>query len=354
MSDPVDFGVGPIANPTFSTGFTQLDRALDAVIPGENIMWVLNDTSLAAFVCQHITDAAGANPVIKVRYEDIESQRFQLSGRCVVLVSDFPRTQEISANASNPAAKTLTRLAQSTFHSADSVCHWLVAADDPGLASWSWAMQIVISVFSDAFIVQRSDGRVTPRGRVPTPTGAAAADGVSERSAPRSNSLGDGVRAARTHRGWSQAELARRVGVTASAISQVERGLAGISLDTALEIADQLCTTIEALNRGDASSNIAVQHRIGITRGDSGEDHHLAPLLHRDGLRTHVIESRQTLTPAIGPSESITVLVGSGLVCIERSPQKTLARSGDIAVVVRTRSVSIRNVGDEQATLFTL
>lgn len=52
--------------------------------------------------------------------------------------------------------------------------------------------------------------------------------------------LGELVRGQRVTRGLSQAELARRVGVTPSALSQVERGVRGLSAETLMRIWEAL------------------------------------------------------------------------------------------------------------------
>jgi transcriptional regulator with XRE-family HTH domain len=59
--------------------------------------------------------------------------------------------------------------------------------------------------------------------------------------------VGDKIRELRQQRGWSQDFLAKRVGVVQSAISQIERGTAGPTLKTLLEIAQVLEVAPSAL-----------------------------------------------------------------------------------------------------------
>ena len=59
--------------------------------------------------------------------------------------------------------------------------------------------------------------------------------------------LTNGLREARTQRGWTQADLAERVGVTRKTINTVENGVFVPSTVLALKLARALGTTVEAL-----------------------------------------------------------------------------------------------------------
>jgi XRE family transcriptional regulator, regulator of sulfur utilization len=63
--------------------------------------------------------------------------------------------------------------------------------------------------------------------------------------------VGDKIRELRQARGWSQENLAQRVGVVQSAISQIERGTAGPTLSTLFDIARALSVLPSALLEGD-------------------------------------------------------------------------------------------------------
>src|SRR5690606_23529183 len=72
---------------------------------------------------------------------------------------------------------------------------------------------------------------------------------------------GSRVRAAREAKGMSVRELARRVGVSASHVSQVERGIGSFSVPAFYAIARELATSVQRLlatsdaPRADAESN---------------------------------------------------------------------------------------------------
>ena len=59
--------------------------------------------------------------------------------------------------------------------------------------------------------------------------------------------LANRLREARAERGWTQAELAERVGVTRKTINTVENGVFTPSTTLALKLAQAMDTTVEAL-----------------------------------------------------------------------------------------------------------
>jgi putative transcriptional regulator len=59
--------------------------------------------------------------------------------------------------------------------------------------------------------------------------------------------LSNGIRAAREARGWTQADLAERVGVTRKTINTVENGVFVPSAIVALKIARAFAMPVEAL-----------------------------------------------------------------------------------------------------------
>jgi putative transcriptional regulator len=64
---------------------------------------------------------------------------------------------------------------------------------------------------------------------------------------PVGERLGNQLRRARAERGWTQAELAERVGVSRKTINTVENGVFIPSTTLALKLARAMETTVEAL-----------------------------------------------------------------------------------------------------------
>lgn len=66
-------------------------------------------------------------------------------------------------------------------------------------------------------------------------------------------SLAENLRNLRTAKGYSQAELAKFVGVSQQTISQVEMKQISLNVETAVAIAKKLDTTAEQLVNGDTA-----------------------------------------------------------------------------------------------------
>jgi len=88
---------------------------------------------------------------------------------------------------------------------------------------------------------------VVAAGRAPTVVGRhlrlQLRDGVLQADGPLTPGrprLGEAIRSNRLARGLSQVELARRVGITPSGLSQVERGVRGLAGDTLIRIWEAL------------------------------------------------------------------------------------------------------------------
>jgi transcriptional regulator with XRE-family HTH domain len=87
--------------------------------------------------------------------------------------------------------------------------------------------------------------------------------------------IGDRLRAERTKAGISQRELARRLGLSASLISQLESGLSKPSVGTLYAIVTELDLSLDKLLRGDENAV-----RDDGESGSSGQDGRGGPLVH--------------------------------------------------------------------------
>lgn len=147
-----------------------------------------------------------------------------------------------------PVALELFLWACTRLYRRHSVALWNVDRDahDPAfLSRLAEITQVVIDVRGAGGQVEvgviKADGR--PRSVVGRTMRAAFVDGELVGSGPvvgERARVGGMVRTLRTTRGMSQAELARRVGITPSALSQVERGVRGFAAESLIRVWETL------------------------------------------------------------------------------------------------------------------
>ena len=161
------------------------------------------------------------------------------------------------------------------------------------------------------------------------------------------------LRAVRRTRTLSQHDLADLAGVSASAISQVERAERGLSLATLVRLSGALGVTVDDLLHGDDRP----PYRIGRRTGDPkrGIDHTLTLL---DGAGSDVridlvhLAAREAGGPVTtGPGIGI-VAVASGLVQVKIASQTAAVRHGEVLVADGDRIGGWRNLGQAEAVLF--
>ncbi len=160
------------------------------------------------------------------------------------------------------------------------------------------------------------------------------------------------LRALRRARGLSQHDLAQLGGVTASAISQAERGERGLSLGTLAQLSLALGITIDDLLHGDGPE----VYRIGRRPDDLHGGEHIATLLGDEGsgLRIDLVHlgPREVARPAAVTDGTGIVAVGAGLVQVEVAGQTPAVRAGEVLVAAGNRIEGWRNIGQTEAMLF--
>jgi transcriptional regulator with XRE-family HTH domain len=161
------------------------------------------------------------------------------------------------------------------------------------------------------------------------------------------------LRALRRARGFSQHDLAQLGGVTASAISQAERGERGLSLGTLAQLSLALGITIDDLLHGDGPE----VYRIGRRPDDLQHgSEHIATLLgdEASGLSIDLVHlgPREVARPAAVTDGTGIVAVGAGLVQVEVAGQTPAVRAGEVLVAASNRIEGWRNIGQTEAMLF--
>lgn len=163
--------------------------------------------------------------------------------------------------------------------------------------------------------------------------------------------LGEGLARLREERHLSQADMARLAGVSASAISQAEAGLRGLSVDTLLGLSEQLGVGID-----DILGNLHEDDYVLARRDRSGGPSKQVPLLDdpQAGLRAYLVNlgSAESGAPPLHHKGAELVLVASGLVQVDLGKETPVMRAGDALLASRVPVVGWRNLLGEPARLF--
>ena len=161
------------------------------------------------------------------------------------------------------------------------------------------------------------------------------------------------LRAVRRARELSQHDLGDLAGVTASAISQVERAERGLSLATLVRLSGALGVTIDDLLRGEEPGGYRIGRRTDdpqrgldhtLTLLDDAADLHI-DLVHLDAREAGEPDARARAAPAI-------VAVASGLVQVQIAGQTPALRHGEVLVADSEQIDGWRNLGQAEAVLF--
>ncbi len=217
--------------------------------------------------------------------------------------------------------------------------------------------QVVVDVVVDtehvALQVVRADGRpsttVGRRWRVSHDLGQTLSTTAGSR-----DTLGELIRRERAERRVSQADLARRVGISPSALSQLERGVRSVSADTITRIWEAL--EVPFGPSGQTSSG----HRVA-RRGANEPPDEAAAGMSRWRLAEHAQVAdiwRVRITPhaagrgtpfAVKSPEALTVL--SGVVGIDIDGQTVTLHEGDTVTITTSVVTGWANPGDAPAEL---
>ena len=178
---------------------------------------------------------------------------------------------------------------------------------------------------------------------------------VALEPAPAAAVLGTGLRTLRQERRLSQSEVAGLAGVSASAISQAERGERGLSLDTLLELTGRLGISIDQLlhGTGNEERGYRIARRDDPRHGTFDRPVALFDDPH-DGLRVYVLR----LTPGGRASPEFVhkgieiVAVAQGLVQVTLDTGTPVLRHGEALLAEQSGVKAWRNLSDRPALAF--
>ncbi|MGH8913831.1 MAG: helix-turn-helix domain-containing protein [Acidimicrobiia bacterium] len=358
-----------------STGVDDVDRLLDGLMPGDNVVWIGDDLELHLQLENDFLEE-GRGPRILVLLTESADQPLPRGVDIIDARPGRPHAdpvqleQEIIVRGSEPGARLVIRDLDTlvrrlgperavTFFT--RTCPWLFdlgafaywrasrEGSGPVLESVQRLTQCVLDHTGGRLRVLKAESRPGIGGRI---FEIRQHDDQVELEEVRAlGRLAEGIRRQRLERGLTQTEVARLAGVSPSAVSQVETGHRGLALETLLTLSDSLGISIDTLldHRPDPGYVLARRDRIPPRRG-------VVALLDDPtaGLRAFLV--------SLGPGETggppsvhrgaELILVGQGLVQIELAEEAPVMRAGDALLVTRDAINGWKNLLPEPARLF--
>lgn len=239
-----------------------------------------------------------------------------------------------------------------------AIAYWSMSASDGNVALRRTVEEVTQCVFlldQGRLRVAKAEGR--PHGIQGSVFRVTETDGLPAlTAAPMVARIGNALRAARLQRNLSQSDLARIAGVSASAISQAERGQRGLSLETVLRLATGLNVTLDELLRGEVATGYRLgRRRYPPRRRTEDRSEPLALLDDRQaGLRVFLVRipRRGSAEPHITHKGVELVTIAGGLVQVLLETGRPVLTTGEALLLDETPITGWRNLGVGEATLF--
>src|SRR5689334_9047521 len=367
-----------------STGVPSLDAALDGLYWGDNVVWEYGDR--AGVTGFYGALARRAAEYDYAAYVTLDTPPEEVAAR-------YPGLDPIDARAGGPCASP-----QALLEAVRSRCRGgrrnLLLLDSIGLMSERWGSAptsafftrccpMLLEVGAIAYwslprspeldrvrrdvedvtqcVLVLREGRLRIAKAEGRPAGVqgsvwhyrSGGDPPELEQAPAAARLGAALRAVRMQRQLSQAALAQMAGVSASAISQAERGQRCLSLETLLELTGRLHITVDELLRGEVSAGYRLGRRDDPALTPTGRP---APLLDdpEAGMRAYLVRlaAGASSAPQIAHKGTELVAVVAGLVQVVLTGGRPVLRAGEVLLADRSSIVEWRNIGQRPAALF--
>jgi len=371
-----------MANESTGTGVAELDRALDGLYWGDNVVWVWE----------------GSDPPQQMFYDAIAQRRDDFGATGYVAASSDPAEiisrwpwldildarkgtpitsprhlleaiRQFCARAPRPlllfdslaplADRWGMRIASGFFGHCcpmlldlGAIAYWSV----PGASQYRTMHREIEQITQCIIVVGEGRLRISKaEGRPPGAQGQlfrySVQDGTLQlQPAQTAARVGAALRAYRLRRELSQSDLARLAGVSPSAISQVERGERGLSLETLMALSGRLNVTLDELLGGEVTPDYRIGRRHGLADTRRGS---VLPLLDdaEAGLRAYLISMPRSATVEAPFAHKGTELVGvvNGLVQVLLGSGRPVLRRGETLLASRRGIDGWRNVGESDA-----
>jgi len=374
--------LGSMANESTGTGVAELDRALDGLYWGDNVVWVWEGSEphqelFYDAIAQRRDDFGAAGYVavssdpaeITARWPWIEiidardgtrtASPRQLLEAAHQFCTRAPRPLLLFDSLAPLADRWGMRIASGFFGHCcpmlldlGAIAYWSV----PGANSYrsmhreiEQVTQCIIVVGEGRLRISKAEGR--PPGAQGQMFRYSVKDGELQlQPAQAAARVGAALRAYRMRRELSQSDLARLAGVSPSAISQVERGERGLSLETLMALSSRLNVTLDELLGGEVTPDYRIGRRHGLGNAPAGS---IVPLLNdaEAGMRAYLVSLPRSATVEAPFAHKGAELVGvvSGLVQVLLSSGRPVLRRGETLLASRRGIDGWRNMGEGDA-----
>jgi transcriptional regulator with XRE-family HTH domain len=372
-----------MANESASTGIAELDRALDGLYWGDNVVWVWEAGEAASqglvydaiarrredFDKSGYVVASGDPAEVRKRWPWIEPldarrgtplasprslldaiRRFCAPARNPLML--FDSLEELSNRWGMQTASDFFGRCCPMLLDLGAIAYWSV----PGASHYRSLHRDIEQITQCVIVVGEGRLRISKaEGRPPGTQGQlfrySVQDGTPQlQPALAAARVGAALRSYRLRRELSQSDLARLAEVSPSAISQVERGERGLSLETLLALSRRLNITLDELLGGEVTPDYRIGRRHGASSTTTGS---VIPLLDdaEAGMRAYLISMPRSVTVDAPFTHKGAELIGvvSGLVQVVIGSGRPVLRRGETLLASRRRIDAWRNVGESEA-----
>jgi transcriptional regulator with XRE-family HTH domain len=374
----------PVPEGRVSSGIADLDDLMRGVIPGDNVVWVADDSAVLTRIEDAFLAASGqaglprAYVTTSTRPDAIRER----VGAGVLVIDARSRqphgTPEVLEQAlmefcaSTPTACVVldglhtlarrwrperalaffSRVCPRMFD-VGAIAYWRAPRQELGGAfvdQVEKVTQCVLEVRRGTLQVVKAEGR--PSAIQGMQVGLTVdTTGIHLKHERVLGRLARGLEEVRKERNLTQADLARIAGVTSSAISQAEAARSGLSLETLVTLSEGLGVTLDVLMGGVRGPGYVLARR---ERGRRGASH--AALLDdpKPGLRAYLVSlaAGEAGSPPVAHKGAEMVLVAAGLVQLQVAEDTPVMRAGDALLAADVAIKGWRNLTLETARLF--